>query len=501
MNKTEEDRPLTFVLVLISVALYALRMQATKTVGFGDSEALYACYAFHPAAAYLDHPGLIGMIARAIGGGTAPTPEAAHTVTSLLVTVFPWLGLWTARALGADRRGALLAAIALAVTPEIAIGLFALTPDLPLALGWLATFACVGVALRSDEDSLGATAAFVGAGLFAGIASTAKVSGLLLLAALAWTYAANPKTRRSPWAWAGIALGLVAFAPVVLFEARNGFPMLQHRLVDTQGGAGVSLRNVGALVGGQLAYVSPLYLLALIWLFLDLRKNRARDPVDAFLWRVTVLPLAALTLLTVVSRVAEPHWVAPAFLALPMYFARNYGGFTRISPRFRRVATGIAFAMVVFVHAWVLSPSLVKYAPKSLDPKYDLANELFGWPDVAVSAKEMLGDPNDLQQLLNPIPVVGPYWTVCAQLHAQLGPHVPVGCMTPIRDDFDDWQPRPTWQNADMILFITDNRFPVDLEKAFPDRVVVRRAHTTVFRGGRIARTFSLVLLQQRAGT
>ncbi|HEX7663721.1 MAG TPA: hypothetical protein VF407_04395, partial [Polyangiaceae bacterium] len=129
-----------------------------------------------------------------------------------------------------------------------------------------------------------------------------------------------------------------------------------------------------------------------------------------------------------------------------------------------------------------------------------LANELFGWPDVVTSAKELLGDPTDVQQVIDPIPVVGPYWTVCAQLHAELGPTVPVGCNTPIRDDFDDWQPRPTWQNADTILFVTDNRFDVDLEKTFPDRVVVRRAHTTVLRGGRIARTFSLVLLQKRAG-
>lgn len=496
----DEDRPLVLALGVLSFALYALRFQATSTVGFGDSEALYACYAMHPAPAYLDHPGLVGLLARAIGGGTVPSPFAAHQITSLLATVVPWLAVGTARALGAPYRGALLAGIALAVAPETAIGLFAMTPDLPLAIAWLGALAFAGIALAADDlSSLRTQAAWIIAGLLAGVGSASKVSGLLLLAALAWTYASIPRVRRSAWPWLGLACGALVFAPVVLFEAHSGFPMLRHRLVDTQSGAGASLRNLGALVGGQLLYASPLFAVALVWIFLDLKKRRDDDAISKLLWRASVLPMVALGLLTLVSRVAEPHWMAPAFLALVMHFARNYGDITRISRRFSRVAVGVALAMVVAVHAWVLSPALVRLAPKSLDPRYDIANELFGWPDVAASAKELLGDTDSLQARLDPIPVVGPHWVVCAQLHAALGAGIPVGCNTPIPDDFDTWYPRAKWQQADTILFVTDNRFDVDLGKAFPDRVVVKRAHVTIPRGGRIARTFSLVLLSQRA--
>jgi hypothetical protein len=213
---------------------------------------------------------------------------------------------------------------------------------------------------------------------------------------------------------------------------------------------------------------------------------------------VTILPLVALTPLILVSKVAEPHWIAPALLGLPLHFARNYLQITRIKPLFARISTGVSLAMVLFVHAWVLSPRLVRYAPKSLDPKYDIANELFGWPDAVASAKEMLGDKASLEGRLDPIVVVGPHWIVCAQLAAAM-PDQLVGCNTPVRDDFDDWEPRENWNNADTILFVTDNRFDVDFEKEFPDRVIVKRAHTTVLRGGRIARTFSLVLLDKRA--
>jgi Dolichyl-phosphate-mannose-protein mannosyltransferase len=495
----DDARNLTFALSLLSAVLYALRLNATRTVGFGDSEALYACYAMHPAAAYLDHPGLIGVIARLIGSGSAPTPEAAHTITSLLATAVPWIANGTARALGATRRGGALCGLVLLAAPEMAIGLFAMTPDLPLAIGWLTALACAGAALRSDPKSFRAAACFLTAGLVAGIASTAKISGLLLLAALAWTYASNEKTRRERWPWAGIALGLFAFSPVVLFEFHNRFPMLQHRLVDTQVGAGLSLVNLLKLVFGQLGYLSPLFVAAAIWIFIDLKNRRNEDDVTKLLWRVTLLPLAGLAPLVLVSRVAEPHWIAPALLGLPLHYARNPMHITRITSKFARISMGIALAMVFFVHAWVLSPALVRYAPKSLDPKYDIANELFGWPDAVSSARELIGDQSSIEARLDPIVVVGPHWIVCAQLAAAMGSAQPVGCMTPVRDDFDDWQPRSTWENADTILFVTDNRFDEDLGKMFPDRTVAKRSHTTVLRGGRIARTFSLVLLQRRA--
>ena len=67
-------------LVAASTGLLLLRLAASATVGFGDSEALYAAYALHPQPAYLDHPGLIGIVAREIGAGTAPTPRQAHAV-------------------------------------------------------------------------------------------------------------------------------------------------------------------------------------------------------------------------------------------------------------------------------------------------------------------------------------------------------------------------------------------------------------------------------------
>ena len=71
-------RPALRGALLASVLLLAVRLYAAGELGFGDSEALYASYALYPQPVYLDHPGLIGLLARLIGGGGAPSPSAAH---------------------------------------------------------------------------------------------------------------------------------------------------------------------------------------------------------------------------------------------------------------------------------------------------------------------------------------------------------------------------------------------------------------------------------------
>src|SRR5260370_3642372 len=101
----------------VSGVLLAVRLYASSRVGFGDSEALYASYALHPQPAYLDHPGLIGVVARAVGDGTAPTPERAHVVTSLLATLVPWAMAVACRACGATWRRSFGAAVIVALVP------------------------------------------------------------------------------------------------------------------------------------------------------------------------------------------------------------------------------------------------------------------------------------------------------------------------------------------------------------------------------------------------
>ncbi len=493
VERPSDARAPAIALAALTAALFAARIVATIRLGFGDSEALYAAYALHPQPAYLDHPGLVGVFARAVGGGTAPTPAAAHFVTSVLATAVPWVMALFCRASGATWRRSLVAAVVVALAPEIAVGLFAMTPDLLLALFWTGSLALAAVGLRAPAAGTRATLAFAAAGLLAGAAASAKVTGVLLFAALAGTYASRAARAhaRSVAPWAGLAAGIVVLAPVAAFEARTGWPMLAHRLADTQSDAGVSLRNLGALLGGQLLYLSPV--IAVLAGFGARAAWRGRaDPVGMLLLLAFAMPLGVLLPLALWSRVAEPHWVAPALLSLAPALAREAAGPSR---RLVIAAAATGGAMVVAAHVWVLAPGMLRFVPASYEPRLDLANELYGWPDVL----RVVHDEAAAQAApdMDNVAVVGPHWVICAQLEADLRGDVHVGCDTPIPDDFDRWWPRDRWRDADSIVWVTDERFGPP--PAFPKHALFAVRKIRIVRDEHVVRTFTVSVWVKRA--
>jgi hypothetical protein len=466
---------------LASAALLAVRLYAADRLGFGDAEALYACYALHPQAVYVDHPGLVGVIARMIGHGGAPSARAAHSVTAVVATAIPWLAALAARAAGASWSGAAIAAGCLIATPEVVIGTFGMTPDTALIVLWYAALALGAMGLRSAPGSLAALSSMLGAGFAAGLAFDAKASGALLAAGIAAALCskrARPHVR-TLGPWAALAVFAMVASPVVVDEIGRGFPMLTHRLVDTQRGAGLSLRNLGALVGGQMLYVGPPMLLGAALVMRDLWRRRQGDAVTGLIASVT-LASAPLIVLTLVSRVAEPHWLAPIFLALPIALALRP---TTVSPRLAASAMWFGAITIPFVHAWVLLPLGPRLLGARYQNRYDLANDLYAWRTGLPLVRRAIDDSHGS----SPPVVLGPHYTVCAQLHAGLGPSVPVGCDSLSRDDFADWLPRSTWQRAPVILYVTDDRF-ADQHPAFPNRAVDGVWTAGVTRSGTVVR-------------
>jgi hypothetical protein len=295
----------------------------------------------------------------------------------VLATLVPWVAALAARACGASWTASASAAIALVLAPEISVGLFGLTPDLLLALLWYGAVALSAWGLASEPGSFRALALALASGFVAGLATDAKVSGLLLVLGLAfgWSSPAAARHRKTIAPWSGLAVALVVLSPIVADEISRGFPMLRHRLVDTQKEVGLSARNLLALVGGQLVYVTPPLVWAALKLGRDLYRRRADDAISSMLWGL-VLAASPLVVLSSLSKVAEPHWIAPLFLPLPLHLARAMERLTGensrrdlrsasgdssrrdlrsasvvISPALRRAAVGVGLFSVALAHA------------------------------------------------------------------------------------------------------------------------------------------------------
>jgi len=485
------------IALAISVVLLGARLMIAEEVGFGDAEALYAVYALFGQATYLDHPGLVGWLGSLFAGANgALEPVAIHRFTAVAATTLPWLGGLAARGAGASWKGVIIAVISLLIVPELAVGLFAFTPDLPLAAAWLGALGLAAVALRAEPSSTRAFGATLGAGVCTGLACASKVSGVLLAVALIATWAAGPVRARlrtlSPYA--AVVAGALVTLPMLLRESSLGWPMLQHRLVNTQVGFGPSLRNLGALIGGQLLYLTPVIAVLVVLLAIDLARRARQDPIDRLLFNVTVLPFGALAVLTILSRVAEPHWVAPAYLGLALHLARRVDQTPSVLGRKLSIAAvATSLGAIALVFAVVLFPVLPKVLGKSYEPKYDLINDLYAWKPGAKLVEANLQRVHDAG--IDDVSVVGPHWIVCAQLQAALGRKATIGCETPEGDDFQVLHPRTQWEHNAVLLYVTDDRFPVDMAKAFPNRAVQGVNRIGIRRGGVLVRTIRVVQL------
>ncbi len=478
--------------IFASLLLLLLRLLLAQELGFGDAEALYVSYALHPQPAYLDHPGLIGSIARLLGGGAAPTPLMTHIFTALLATAIPWLGGLAARILGANWTQAARSVLALALVPEISIGLFGLSPDLPLAAFWLSAL-CFGLLMfRLPPRGFAALLSGLGLGLCLGLACLSKVSAALLgLSVLfAFGHRAARAHLKTPAPWCALALFGILVAPLVHWEIQHGFPMLEHRLVSTQSEAGFSFRNLAALIGGQMLYVTPPFLIAAFFVLRDLRQRYQNSAADALLWFSFWVPAIPLVLLCLWSKVAEPHWLAPAYLPLAIHASR-----VELSPRLKTSAVVTGGVAALFAFLWVKTPLFIKVLGRFYEPRYDIANDLHAWgPGRRLLEEAVAGVLRDGA----PLPVVvGPHWIVCAQAHAALGRRVPVGCHTPRPTDFSAWYPAERWTRMPVLLFVYDSRFELDPEKLFPNYKLHSMSRTEVRRGDRSVRTLRISRLQR----
>jgi len=472
----------------VGLALVASNIAVTSVLGLGDAEALYACYGRHLQLSYLDHPPLIGwLIGLSLSIFDDPV-TAARAVSLLMAPLGIVFGFLLARDLYGERAAAWSSLLLLA-TPMFSVGTVAATPDAPLVPLWLLFVWQLHRAL-ADEQPIGAWRALGRPALLGGVlglAFLAKYTGACLGVTALISVASRPGRPwlRRPGFWLGGAVAVLVAAPVAIWNWNHEWAGVLHRLIWTQEGAGFTLRNAGALVGGQLLYAGPLTLVLFAWGGFAAWRARRSEPGPLVLLAAAVPALAATYLLVLWSDVAEPHWTAPGYLPLAVAAAGLVARSRGWPRRLARCAVGLGVMVLIAAHVLVLSPLLTRLAGASYRPEYDLANELRGWPELAGALRELDRDGR---------PVLAAFYTQCSQLEIALSEpgDPPVRCVSPELDDFDFWYGElPPLQHG--ALFVTDNRFDHDPEELVPgSRVHGPPLTLEIERGGRWVRRFSI---------
>ncbi len=342
------------VLGILVLSSTLLRLGWAVALGPGNDEAYYALFTVHPDWSYHDHPPLVALV-ESLGLNLAGDWDVPGIWALRLgfVGLFAGSTLLMARLAGRfyGPRAGLLAALLFNAAPYFGAisGTFAL-PDGPLIFFWLWTLDRLAACLDAPER-LGRWAIL---GLAWGGALLSKYHAVFLPIGAAFYLVLEPPARRclrTPGPYLALGLGLLAFAPVIGWNATHGWVSFAF-----QGGRAVgdvTFRPLGLLVcvGGQ-----ALYLLPWIWAALGIvliralrRQGSGRGTAsERFLIAQAVGPLGLFLAVSCVKPVL-PHWPLVGFLSVFPMAGHAWAERWDANPSRNRRRAGILLALPVIL--------------------------------------------------------------------------------------------------------------------------------------------------------
>ena len=363
----------------VAVGLVVLLLIMVNRYGPHRDELYFVSAGQRLAWGYPDQPLFTPLLAR-LATELAPHNLLILRLPSLIaMVVLVVCAAAFARLLGGGRAAQLLTASTVAasvITMTLGHRLSTATFD---TLAWTAVLLVVGHALRDDRPQL-----WLLAGLLAGIGLNNKTAVAVLLFATLLGVLLVRGTRwqlRTAYPWLGGLIALLLWLPNLVWQFRNGWPVLAlgADIADEYGG----LTGRLALLGQALAMFSPL--IALVWvyglvqLFRDPAWTKLRPIGIAFVVSTAVFLIAA----------GKGYYLAGAIVPLVA------AGCTALAARWsarRLIAAGVVLALSAAV-AW---PAYVPVLPArtyaaSFYPALDTDQlETIGWPEYVSSVRATL---------------------------------------------------------------------------------------------------------------
>lgn len=363
------------------LAVFAIKLAVAARLPLFVDEAFYWQEGRHLAWAYSDLPGLSAWLAR-IGDAIAPGNVLALRLPFLLIAAaVPWLvARITMRELD-PRSGWLAGSLALLLPLAGTLGVLAL-PDAPLLL---ASVLCLDAGLRLLRRADACAAGELALGLVVGgfshyrFVAVIAVGWLALLALREGRIAVG-----SRWTWAAIAIGALAWLPLLLWNLDNADAGLRFQLLDRHpwqfSSEGIRLGRM------QMLLATPLLLVAMaVAAWRGVRDARPGVRYLALTGAMIVLGFLALGFVADRER-ASFHWPLPGYIALlplvPAVIAHW--------PRGWRIATwtvaAVGWATVLAFYLVASVPSLREQtASRNFHP-----TNFAGWDVLAAAVDETL---------------------------------------------------------------------------------------------------------------
>lgn len=403
-----EQRARTIFLWLWTLVTAAKLLVAARLPLFVD-EAFYWQEGQHLAAAYSDLPGLTAWLARVgveIGGQHVLALRLPFLAIGALL---PLLVARVATRWFGNVAGWQAGSLTLLMPLSATLGLLAV-PDVPMAL---AAVLCLDAGARLLRSVDASSAIKLGLGLLIGALSHYRFIGVIGVGFIALLVL--PQGRRmlaDPRVWVALAVGVLAWLPLLAWNADNHDAGLKFQVVERHPWA-FEWRGMWFLVI-QPMLVTPILCIAMWKVALAGTRSGGGARVQ---WRyfglvggVSTLSIFLLGFFTDVERISF-HWPLPGYLALLVAVPVVLNGWPRWLRRTGWWLAGIGMALAFGYYLMASTPSLReqlaadKYYPRNFA----------GWEPLAAAVRD------ELQQMPEGTRVLAGNFKVGAELGFQLG--------------------------------------------------------------------------------
>jgi hypothetical protein len=301
---------------------------------------------------------------------------------------------------------------------------------LPDTLLMLLCIALMALCLRMVQREAGpAPADWLLLGLLLGLAGLSKYTAILVVPAVIGVLvsAHGVQVLRTRWPWLALAIAVLAIAPVLVWNAQNGWVSFRYQLAHGSGDAW----RPGNLVRFALVQVVA-YGPMLAWGVAGLFQVNRRLRVLGLFWAV---PLAVFLAISGGGS-ALPHWTAPAWVALAPFAGIALAASRPWGVQVGIGSLGLAQGMVCAgLAALMLAGGMPFFAGKvataeSTDPPNPFA-DLHGWDQAGARARAL-----SATQGLTSVSVQN--WTLASRIGWYARP-LPVYVLQDRFDQFDLW--------------------------------------------------------------
>lgn len=292
-----------------------------------------------------------------------------------------------------DARVALQTAILTQSVLAFNVGGLLATPDGIQAAAWAG--ASYHVARGYEE---GRWPQWLMAGVWFGFGMLSKYTMVIFLPG-AYLYGLLSKQHRNRLAsirpYAGVLIGCLMFAPVIWWNAKNGWNSVRH--VAYLGGANQGfdwhVKYFGDYLASQAALLSPLLfiLLLLAWYLSVLKALRGGRWIYAYLFFTSFTMFFGFAVLSLHSKVYG-NWPGAGYITVSVLVASFFGpgadAMSRIQKFGRRLwpwAVGMSYAMTALLLVQTAYPILP--LPADMDR---IAKETSGWPKLGKTADGLM---------------------------------------------------------------------------------------------------------------